>query len=122
MSEVRELSVNEPASTALPDTHAEPAAGAAAMPLADCSAAEQAERHYLSVINPLLSEAYRQGSMETFADVLTWTLARVIANLDKAYVTGDILRRIGNYTCQIANTNRAEAEAEAAKKEGRVPH
>jgi hypothetical protein len=122
MSEVRELPVAEPASTALPDTHAEPAAGAAAVPLADCSAAEQAERHFLSIINPLLSEAYRQGSMETFADVLTWTLARVIANLDKAYVTGDILRRIGNYTCQIANTNRAEAEAEAAKKEGREPH
>jgi hypothetical protein len=107
MSEVRELPVTEPAST--PDNHAEPAAGAAAMPLADCSAAEQAERHYLSIINPLLSEAYRQGSMETFADVLTWTLARVIAKLDKAYVTGDILRRIGNYTCQIANTNRAVA-------------
>ena len=122
MSEVLELPVAEPASAALPETHAEPAAGTAAVPLADCSAAEQAERHYLSIINPLLSQAYQQGSMETFADVLTWTLARVIANLDKAYVTGDILRRIGNYTCQIANANRAEAEAAAAKKEGHVPH
>jgi hypothetical protein len=122
MSEVRELPIAEPASAALPETHAGPAAGAAAMPLADCSAEEQLERHYLSIINPLLSEAHRQGSMETFVDVLTWTLARVIANIDKPWVTGDILRRIGSYTCQIANTNRAEAEAEAAKKEGHVPH
>jgi len=122
MSEVRELSVSEPASNALPETHAEPMPEGAAVPLADCSAAEQAERHYLSIINPLLSQAHRQDSMEVFVDVLTWTLARVIANLDMAHVTGDILRRIGNYTCQIANTNRAEAEAEAAKKEGHEPH
>jgi hypothetical protein len=122
MSEVREFPVTVSASSALSDSHAGPVAGTAPAPLADCSAAEQAERHYLSIINPLLSLAYQQGSMETFADVLTWTLARVIANLDKAWVTGDILRRIGSYTCQIATTNRAEAEAEAAKKEGRVPH
>jgi hypothetical protein len=122
MSEVRELPVAEPASAAPRETHAEPTAGGAAVPLADCSAAEQAERHYLSVINPLLSQANQQGSMETFVDVLTWTLARVIANIDKPWVTGDILRRIGNYTCQIANTNRAEAEAAAAKEEGHVPH
>jgi hypothetical protein len=74
------------------------------------------------VINPLLSEACQQGSMETFVDVLTWTLARVIANLDKPCVTGDILRRIGNYTCRIAETKRTEAEADAAKKEGRLPN
>ena len=122
MSEVRELPVIEPASSALAEGHAEPTAGGTAVTLADCSATEQLERRYLSIINPLLSQAYQQGSMETFADVLTWTLARVIANLDKAWVTGDVLRRIGNYTCQIATTNRAEAEAAAAKKEGRVPH
>ena len=122
MSQVRELPVSEPASNARAETDAEPAAGEAAVPLAACSASEQAERHYLSIINPLLGQAYEQGQMETFADVLTWTLARVIANLDKAYVSGDILRRIGNYTCQIVNANQAEAEAAAAKKEGHVPH
>jgi hypothetical protein len=122
MSEVHELPVAETASAAIPETHVEPGAGTAAVPLADCSAAEHAERHYLSIINPLLSQANQQGSMETFVDVLTWTLARVIANIDKPWVTGDILRRIGNYTCQIANTNRAEAEAAAVKKEGHAPH
>ena len=91
-------------------------------PLADCSPAEQAERRYLSVINPLLSEAYKQRQMETFVDVLAWTLARVIVCLDKPYVTGDILRRIGNYMCRIAESNRAESEAEAAKQEGRLPN
>jgi hypothetical protein len=51
-----------------------------------------------------------------------WTLARIIVALDKPQVTGDILRRIGNYTCRIANSNDAEAEAEKEKKAGRVPH
>jgi len=122
MSEVRELPVAESASNALPATATEPTAAGAAVPLADCSAAEQAERRYLSIINPLLSEADREGSMETFVDVLTWTLARVIATMDTPWVTGDILRRIGNYTCQVANFKCARVEAEAAKKEGRVQH
>ena len=122
MSDVRELPVAEPASAALPEEQAIALAGAVSMPLSDCSAAEQAERRYLAVFNPLLAEAWQQGSMESFVDTLTWTLARVIAGLDKPYVTGDILRRIGNYTCRIADTNRAEAEAETAKKEGRLPN
>jgi hypothetical protein len=53
---------------------------------------------------------------------LAWTLARVIVALDKPQVTGDTLRRIGNYTCRIANSNDAEAEAEKEKMAGRVPH
>jgi hypothetical protein len=122
MSEFRENPATAPASSMLSEGQAATTPTAAPAALADCSAAEQAGRHYRSIINPLLSRAYQQGSMETFADVLTWTLARVIANIDKSYVTGDILRRIGNYTCQIATTNRAEAEAAAAKKGGRVPH
>ena len=122
MSEVRELPVSEPASTALPEDQAASPARAASAQLADCSAVEQAERHYLAVINPLFDEAWQQRQLETFVDVLTWTLARVIAGHDKAYVTGDILRRIGNYTCRIAEANRAEAEAEEARKEGRLPN
>jgi hypothetical protein len=68
------------------------------VPLADYSATEQAKRPYLSIINPLFGEAHQKHQLETFADVLTWTLARVIANLDKAHVAADILRRIRNYT------------------------
>jgi hypothetical protein len=93
-----------------------------AEPLADCSTAEQVERRYLSVINPLLAEAYEQRHTEAFVDVLTWTLARVIVYIDKPWVTGDILRRVGNYTCRIAESNRAQEESQAAKDEGRAPH
>lgn len=120
MSEVTEAPVAESTSVAVPE--AEPAPLVAAPPLADCSAAEQAERRYLSVINPLFAEAYEQRHTEAFVDVLTWTLARVIVGLDKPWVTGDILRRIGNYSCRIAESNRAQAEAKAAKEEGRLPH
>jgi hypothetical protein len=101
---------------------ARPLVGADAASPADCSVEEKNERRYLGIINPLLAEAWQQHSMATFVDVLTWTLARVIVGLDKPYVTGDILRRIGNYTCRIAESNRAEAEAQAAKAEGHMPH
>ena len=120
MSEVTELPIAESISIAVPEV--DPTPLAAAPPLADCSAAEQTERRYLAVIDPLVAQAHDQGSMESFVDVLTWTLARVIVGLDKPQATGDILRRIGNYTCHIAKTNRAVAEAKAAKKEGRLPH
>ncbi len=120
MSEVTEAPVAESTSIAVPEVDSAPLA--AAPPMADCSAAEQAERRYLAVINPLLSEAYDQGSMETFVDVLTWTLAKAIVGIDKPWVTGDILRRIGVYTCRLVDSRRAEAEAQAAKEEGRLPH
>ena len=121
MSEVSELTVFEPASSTLAEDRSPPA-GANPAPLADCSAAEQTERRYMAVLNPMLSEAWEQRQMEVLADVLTWTLARIIVGIDKPYVTGDILRRIGNYTCRIADTNIATAEAEAAKQEGRLPN
>jgi hypothetical protein len=35
---------------------------------------------------------------------------------------GDVLRRLGNYTCRLAEMKSAEDEAEQEKKEGRAPH
>ena len=106
--------------TVLP--HVEPSSVVAPAPLADCSLAEQTERRYLAVVNPLVAEAWEQHSLETLVDVLAWTLARVVVGLDNGYVTGDILRRLGNYTCKLAEAKRAEAEAEEAKQHGHAPH
>ena len=118
MSEVLDFPASEDVSTTVPEEGAVTDAGKASA----ASTADDAERRYLAVLDPLLSEAWKQRSMEPFADCLTWTLARIIVALDKPQVTGDILRRIGNYTCRIANANDAEAEAEKEKKAGRVPH
>jgi hypothetical protein len=122
MSAVRDSLASEPASAALPGNQVVPHAHAAPVPLDDCSPAEQAERRYLAVINPLFSEAWDGGSLESFVEVLTWTLARVIVGMDKPQITGDVLRRIGNHTYAIAEAKRAAVEAEEARKEGRVPH
>jgi hypothetical protein len=122
MSEVRELPATAPVSAAPAEDPAVPAPAPLPQPLADCSAAEQAERRYLSALNPLLKEAWEQREMEVFVDTLAWTLARVIAGMNKPYVTGDILRRLGKYTCDIDEANRAAEEAETAKKDGHVPH
>ena len=113
---------SESASTDLSERLPNSAANVASMPLADRTAEEQAEHHYLAVINPLLNEAFEQRSMGSFVDVLTWTLARVIVGLDKPQITGDILRRIGNYTYRLAESNQAQAEADRARKEGRAPN
>ena len=92
------------------------------VPLADCSPEEQAERRCLAALDALVAEAWEQRTMETLVDSLTWTLARVVVGLESQYVTGDVLRRLGNYTCRLAEAKRAEDEAEQARKEGRAPH
>ncbi len=92
------------------------------VPLADCSPEEQAERRCLAALDALVAEAWEQRTMETLVDSLTWTLARVVVGLESQYVMGDVLRRLGNYTCRLAETKRAEDEAEQERKEGRAPH
>ena len=100
----------------------EAAAGAAPVELADCTRAEQTERHYLDVINPLLTEAWKNESLETFADVLAWALARIIVHCENPHVMGHILKRIGHYTMTLADQEAAQKEADTAKQEGRIPH
>ena len=100
----------------------ESAADAAVPQLADCSRAEQAEKHYLAIINDLGREARKNETMEAFTDVLCWTLARVIVHYDKPQITGDILKRVGNYTAYLGEIERAEQEAGKSKEEGHVPH
>ncbi len=98
------------------------AATSAPTHLDDCAAEARNEKRYLDILNPLLSEAWEKDTMETFVDVLTWTLARVIARYDSACVTGDVLRRIGSYTLRIGETVAAADESDAAKRDGRIPH
>ena len=99
-----------------------PASSPDPAPLADCSPAEQAERRFLAALDALVAEAWQQRTLETLVDSLAWTLARVVVGLDSQYVMGDVLRRLGNYTCGLAEARRAEDEAEQEKKEGRAPH
>ncbi len=109
-------------SPATPHLEGIPLVPVAPAPIADCSPEQLAERRYLAILDPLLNEAWEQHSLETLVDCLAWTLARVTVGLDSTQVTGDILRRLGNYTCRLSESKRAEAEAEAAKKEGHAPH
>ena len=109
-------------SPATPHFEGIPLAPVAPTPVADCSPEQVAERRYLAILDPLLQEAWEQRQLETLVDCLAWTLARVVVGLDNAQVTGDLLRRLGNYTYRLSESKRAEAEAEAAKKEGRAPN
>ena len=120
MSTIPETAVSQAA--AAPRLEGIPLEQAAPAPRLDCSPEEVAERRYLAILDPLLHEAWEQLSLETLVDCLAWTLARVVVGLDSAQVTGDLLRRLGNYTCRLSEAKRAEAEADEAKKAGRTPN
>ena len=90
--------------------------------LADCSPAQQVEQRYVAAVNALIDEAVEHDSLPILADVLAWTLGRVIIGYGTTAVAGDILRRLGGYVCDLAERQRAEAEAKQARKEGQKPH
>ena len=90
--------------------------------LADCSPAQQTEQRYVAAVNALVNEAMEHDSLPILADVLAWTLGRVIVGYGTSAVAGDILRRLGGYVCDLAERQRAQAEAERARKEGFKPH
>jgi hypothetical protein len=56
--------------------------GTAACPevvkLADCSPAPQVEQRYVTAVNALIDEAVEHDGLPVLADVLAWTLSRVI--------------------------------------------
>ena len=93
-----------------------------AVRLADCSPSQQTELRYLNTANALLDDAVECESPRILADVLTWTLARMVVGYGTPVVAGDILRRLGEHIGVLSERRRAQEEAEQAKAEGRPPH
>ena len=89
--------------------------------LADCSPA-QIEQRYVTAVNALMDQAMEGDSVPILADVLAWALGRVIVGYGTPAVAGDIVRRLGGYVCDLAARERAQTEAERARKEGHQPH
>jgi hypothetical protein len=46
----------------------------------------------------------------------------VIVGFGTPAVTGDVMRRLGGYVCDLVERKEAQEEAERARKEGRKPH
>ena len=93
-----------------------------AVRLADCSPSQQTELCYLNTANALLDDAVEHESPRILADVLTWTLARMVVGYSTPVVAGDILRRLGEHIGTLAERRRAQDEAERAKEDGHAPH
>src|SRR5262245_20971211 len=96
----------------------ETVASPAIVKLADCSPAQQVELRYVAAVNALMDQALEGDNMPILADVLAWALGRVIVGYGTPAVAGDIVRRLGEYVCDLAARERAQAEAEQARKEG----
>ena len=90
--------------------------------LADCSPAQRIEQRYVVAVNALVDEAQKQESLPILADVLAWTLGKVIVGYGTTEVAGDVMRRLGGYVCDLAERQRVQAEAKQARKEGLQPH
>lgn len=95
---------------------------APAASLADCSPKQQVELRYLNAASALLDDAVKHGSSQILADVLAWTLARMIVGYGTTSTTGDILHRLGRHIGTLAERRRTWEEAEKAKEEGRAPN
>ena len=90
--------------------------------LADCSPTEQIELRYMNAANALLDDAAENDAPEILADVLTWTLARIVVGCGSPAVTGDVLHRLGKHICTLAAHRCAREEAAQATEEGHAPH
>lgn len=86
----------------------------------DCSAEQVAEARYFRSLDELISDAVDNRRLDTLANALAWTVAR-IANGCGPAATGDLLRRIGGHMCAMETLRQTEAEAQRARLEGRLP-
>jgi hypothetical protein len=88
---------------------------------ADPVPAAELERRYVAVMNALFTDALERNSPEVFTDIVAWKLATVAYHFGP-FATGDIVRKLGAHLETIARAEKAQQEADAAKKEGRRPN
>jgi hypothetical protein len=87
----------------------------------DCTPEQLAEMRYLRALDDLVSDAAEGKRLQTLADTLAWTIARIAAGCGVG-ATGDMLRRVGDYICTFETRRQAEEEARQAQQEGRLPN
>lgn len=96
--------------------------GIGSLSIADSSGSTEpvAEDGYLDRLDGLLSDAVNHRRLDTLANALAWTIARIADGCGPA-ATGDLLRRIGSHMCMLETLRQTEAEAQRARQEGRLP-
>lgn len=86
----------------------------------DRSAEQIAEDRYLYCLDELMSDAVDHRRLDTLANALAWTIARIAHGCGPA-ATGDVLRRVGGHMCTLETLRQTEAEAQRARQEGHMP-
>jgi hypothetical protein len=89
---------------------------AAAVPVSE----RELGARYAKEIGAIAADAYERKLLRVFVDVLAWKLAN-IAYSNGPLATGDVLRRLGVWLCLVAEAAEAQREAEAERKQGRLP-
>ena len=88
-------------------------------PAEKAASPETPEDRYVRQVNAMLRDAIGCCSVEELADTLAWGIA-IIASHAGAEVTGDIIYRLGRHIRHLAARDRAKAEAEQARLQGRL--
>jgi hypothetical protein len=92
-----------------------------AAPLADATPEEAADQRYFQALLQLTTDAEEHNRVELLADQLAFAVARIAA-LHGLGAAGDLIRRIGYYLQDLNARRLAAEQAEAARKEGHLPH
>ena len=87
----------------------------------DCTPEQLAQDRYLAAVDALVADAVEGKRMPQLANVLAWTTARIAVGCGVA-ATGNLLRRIGGYICQLETERQTKNEALSAKYGGRQPN
>ena len=120
---MNEQPVSRPtASSAVAIESAAEAPAQTSLPVADRSPAQEIEDRYVKELNSMLDDAFEHRSVAILVDCMTWTLGRLVVHYETPEVAGDVLRRLGNYICDLTERKSAQREAEAEKRKGVQPH
>jgi hypothetical protein len=93
----------------------------AKVPQPDATPDDKLAERYSSAIEALVLEAADAGKVRLLVEVITWQLSRIVGAYG-AIAAGHLLERLGYFIYHRAAQERAQAEAEEAKKAGREPN
>jgi hypothetical protein len=87
----------------------------------DASCHSPQDREYFKELRALVVDACEHQRLPTLVDELAHALATIMIHCGPE-AAGDALLRIGGHIRRLADQQRAQTEAQAARKEGQIPH
>ena len=88
---------------------------------AELSPDDQLTARYSDEVTALIEDALKRGKQRILVNVITWHLARLITHYG-VIAAGHVFERLGSHVSYLAESQRAQAEANAEKQAGGKPN